>query len=279
MTPTMSPKKVPRYRAIADELIHGIVAKRYPVGTALPAESELCSQLQASRHTVREALRILEERGLISRRQGSGSEVLTDTPPVRYRQSVDSIEDLLQYGEQSRLTLLATAEIQADAALAKRLGCAVGAACIELQSLRSERGERSERTERTGRTERTERAPRDGRNDRAAAAVWGRPFALTHIYMPPQAARRHDKLLQADSALPTMLQALDARTLGRIEQTFSAVPLDAATAKHLLDRKGAPSLRADRAYFDRKGSLILLAISWHRADLYRYSTVLRHEAA
>jgi GntR family transcriptional regulator len=267
MSATMSPKKVPRYRAIADELIHGIVAKRYPVGTALPAESELCSQLQASRHTVREALRILEDSGLISRRQGSGSEVLTDTPPVRYRQSVDSIEDLLQYGEQSRLTLLATAEIQADAALAQRLGCAVGAPCIELQGLRSERGGRVERPQ------------RDERSSRAAAAVAGRPFALTHIYMPPQAARRRDKLLQADSALPTMLQALDARTLGRIEQTFSAVPLDAATAKHLLDHKGAPCLRADRAYFDRKGGLILLAISWHRADLYRYSTVLRHEAA
>jgi GntR family transcriptional regulator len=254
MTPTMSPKKVPRYRAIADELIHGIVAKHYPVGTALPAESELCSQLQASRHTVREALRILEDSGLISRRQGSGSEVLTDTPPVRYRQSVDSIEDLLQYGEQSRLTLLATAEIQADAAMAKRLGCALGGLCIELRGLRSERAQRSQRP------------------------ATGRPFALTHIYLPPQAARRRDKLLQADTALPTMLQALDARTLGRIEQTFSAVPLDAATAKHLRDRKGAPCLRADRAYFDRKGGLILLAISWHRADLYRYSTVLRHEA-
>jgi GntR family transcriptional regulator len=266
----MSPKKVPRYRAIADELIHGIVAQRYPVGSALPAESELCSQLQASRHTVREALRILEDSGLISRRQGSGSEVLTDTPPVRYRQSVDSIEDLLQYGEQSRLTLLATAEIPADAALAHRLGCAVGAPCIELQGLRSERGERPERPERT---------LRGDHHGRAAAVAAGRPFALTHIYLPPQATRRRDKLLQADTALPTMLQALDARTLGRIEQTFSAVPLDAATAKHLLDRKGAPCLRADRAYFDRKGGLILLAISWHRADLYRYSTVLRHEAA
>jgi GntR family transcriptional regulator len=247
----MSPKKVPRYRAIADELIHGIVAKRYPVGSALPAESELCSQLQASRHTVREALRILEDSGLISRRQGSGSEVLTDTPPVRYRQSVDSIEDLLQYGQQSRLTLLATAERTVDAELARRLACPVGSPCIELQSLRSERSE-------TG--------------------AAGRPFALTHIYLPPQGARRRDKLLAAETALPTMLQALDARTLGRIEQTFSAVPLDAATAKHLRDQKGAPCLRADRSYFDRKGVLILWAVSWHRADLYRYSTVLRHEA-
>ena len=99
----MSPKKIPRYRAIADGLINDIVGKRYAIGSALPAETELCERLQASRHTVREALRILEESGLISRRQGSGSEVIADTPPVRYRQTVDSIEDLLQYGNASRL--------------------------------------------------------------------------------------------------------------------------------------------------------------------------------
>ena len=102
----MTPKRVPRYRAMADELIKAIASRRYPVGGALPAEAELCEQLQASRHTVREALRILGEAGLISRRQGSGSVVLTDTPPVRCRQTVDTIEDLLQYGSESRLQLL-----------------------------------------------------------------------------------------------------------------------------------------------------------------------------
>lgn len=248
----MPPKKIPRYRAIADELIHAIVSKRYPLGSTLPAETELCGQLQASRHTIREALRILEEGGLISRRQGSGSEVVADTPPVRYRQTVDSIEDLLQYGNESRLHLLSVTENPVDAALAVRLGCATGTHCIELRGLRSERGERGEQ---------------------------GRPFALTHIHFPPQPPRRREKLLKPASALPVMLALLDARTLGRIEQSFEAVALDAEAAELLHTRKGAPSFRADRAYFDRKGELILFAISRHRADLFRYKTVLRHESA
>lgn len=248
----MHPKKISRYRSIADELINGIVGKRYPVGTSLPAESELCEQLGASRHTIREALRILEESGLILRRQGSGSEVVADTPPVRYRQSVDSIEDLLQYGQQSRLQILNTRETTVDAKLALRLGCKPGALCIQLTGLRSERGERGEQ---------------------------GRPFAVSQIWFAPQPARRRDKLLQPASALTVLLEALDARTLGRIEQTFDAVALDATTADQLQARRGAPSLRADRAYFDRNGGVILVAISWHRADLFRYSTVLRHESA
>ncbi len=248
----MTQKKIPRYRAIADELINGIVSKKFAVGTALPAETELCERLQASRHTIREALRILEESGLISRRQGSGSEVITDTPPVRYRQTVDSIEDLMQYGNATRLKVISTREVEADALTAARLGCAVGTRCVELMALRSERGE-------------------PGRP--------GRPFALSQVLFPPQPPRRRDKLLKTETALPVMLESLDARTLGRIEQVFEAVSLDADAATLLQTRKGAPSLRAHRAYFDRKGVLSLVAVSWHRADLFRYATVLRHESA
>ena len=244
-------KKTPRYRAIADGLINAIVDKQYVVGSALPAEAELCVQLQVSRHTVREALRILEEAGLISRRQGSGSEVIADTPPVRYRQTVDSIEDLLQYGQRSRLSLLSAREAPVGEALAARLRCPVGTACVHLRGLRSERGERGEA---------------------------GQPFALSELHFPPQPPRRRDRLLKPETALATMLQSLDARTLGRIEQVFEAVALDADAAALLQTKKGMPSLRADRAYFDRKGQLILVAISLHRADLYRYSTVLRHES-
>jgi GntR family transcriptional regulator len=248
----MTQKKIPRYRAIADELINGIVSKRYAVGSALPAETDLCVQLQASRHTVREALRILEDSGLISRRQGSGSEVITDKPPVRYRQTVDTIEDLMQYGNATRLKVVATREVVADAAMAAMLGCAVGANCIELVALRSERAE-------SGRP--------------------GRPFALSKVWLPPQPPRRREKLLKTETALAVMLETLDARTLGRIEQVFEAVSLDADAAALLETHKGAPSLRARRAYFDRKGQLSLVAMSWHRADLFRYATVLRHESA
>jgi hypothetical protein len=38
-------------------------------------------------------------------------------------------------------------------------------------------------------------------------------------------------------------------------------------------------LRARRAYFDREGKIAVVAVSWHRSDLFRYATVLRHESA
>jgi len=243
----MNQKKIPRYREIADNLTNAILAKEYPIGSQLPPEAELCDQLDASRHTIREALRILEQAGLISRRQGSGSLVIANTPPVRYRQTVDSIEDLMQYGSQSRLRLLSVRELQADAALSDLMHCRESDVCIELLGVRMEREEPF------------------------------RPFALSQVLFPPQSARRRAKLLDIDTALGVMLTALDARTLGRIEQTFEAVALDAQAATQLGVKKGSPSLRAHRAYYDRGGKLILVAISWHRGDLFRISTVLKHE--
>ena len=42
-------------------------------GDQLPSESELCRHFEISRSTVRQALKELEEQGLILRRQGLGS--------------------------------------------------------------------------------------------------------------------------------------------------------------------------------------------------------------
>jgi DNA-binding GntR family transcriptional regulator len=76
----MTQKKTPRHRAIALDLMQAVAAGRYAVGTTPPPETGLCDQLQASRHTVREALCILEPSGPIARRKGSGSEVIERQP-------------------------------------------------------------------------------------------------------------------------------------------------------------------------------------------------------
>ena len=49
---------------------------RYPVGELLPTETELMARHSASRQTVREALRILMDQGLIVRRAGLGSVII-----------------------------------------------------------------------------------------------------------------------------------------------------------------------------------------------------------
>ncbi len=63
----------PKYQSIADSLRQEIEAGRYSGAALLPTEQLLCQRFQISRQTVRRALSVLEDEGLITRRQGSGS--------------------------------------------------------------------------------------------------------------------------------------------------------------------------------------------------------------
>ena len=65
-----------KYQSIADSLEQSILDKTFPPGAMLPTEFQLCQQYQVSRQTIRMALKLLTDRGLIQRRQGCGSRVL-----------------------------------------------------------------------------------------------------------------------------------------------------------------------------------------------------------
>ncbi len=58
---------------VADALKRTILEGNYPQGSQIPTEHELVSQLEVSRTTVREAMRMLEEDGLIVRKRGLGT--------------------------------------------------------------------------------------------------------------------------------------------------------------------------------------------------------------
>ena len=65
-------------RAITTELVGRIVRGEHPSGTSLPPEPALCEAFSVSRTVVREAVKVLQEKGLVQVRQGAGTTV---TPP------------------------------------------------------------------------------------------------------------------------------------------------------------------------------------------------------
>lgn len=71
----------PRYQSIADELQQRITAGEFAAGRLLPSEADLSAAYEASRVTVRRALELLREQGLVDSRQGFGWFVAAD--PVR----------------------------------------------------------------------------------------------------------------------------------------------------------------------------------------------------
>lgn len=72
----------PLYRQLAGELRATIYAGTYPRGGRLPTEPDLMAAHRVSRHTVRLALGLLHDEGLISSHPGRGTFV-RETAPVR----------------------------------------------------------------------------------------------------------------------------------------------------------------------------------------------------
>ncbi len=74
-------RTIPQYQRIATELMEMVRSGEYPVGSRLPGELDLRDRYAVSRHTVREALRLLENAGYISRSKGIGTTVLRSDVP------------------------------------------------------------------------------------------------------------------------------------------------------------------------------------------------------
>ncbi|MGA9873445.1 MAG: FadR/GntR family transcriptional regulator [Rhodococcus sp. (in: high G+C Gram-positive bacteria)] len=61
---------------VTAQLREEIIAERWPVGSRIPTEAELCELTGTGRNTVREAVQALAHAGMVERRQGSGTFVM-----------------------------------------------------------------------------------------------------------------------------------------------------------------------------------------------------------
>ena len=88
---------MPLYRRLADELAAAIGDGSYAVGTVLPTEIELAERLDVSRGSVREALQLLSEWGMVERARKLGTRVLRRQPAKGYVQRMNGLGDALGF--------------------------------------------------------------------------------------------------------------------------------------------------------------------------------------
>jgi len=65
--------KTPAYLHIAETLADRVASGTYPPGSRLPSGSELCAEFEVSPMTVRRALNMLEDQGMVSGIRGKGT--------------------------------------------------------------------------------------------------------------------------------------------------------------------------------------------------------------
>ena len=119
---TNANRQKPKYLQVFDVISERIRNGTFPEGSTLPTEKELCAEFGISRYTVREALRRLAERGKVERRQGSGSQVVDGNRKLHYAYRMQSISELFEYAEETRLDVFDTALVDVDDDLAEILG-------------------------------------------------------------------------------------------------------------------------------------------------------------
>jgi DNA-binding GntR family transcriptional regulator len=129
-------KRQHRYLLIANSLLKDISDGVYPVGSMLPGELDLCERFGVSRHTVREAIRSLSEKGLVYRHQGVGTLVKAGQVESHYIQEMGSLSDLSRYAEKTRLKILKNEEFRAEGETQKFLGCKAGEVWLRVEGTR-----------------------------------------------------------------------------------------------------------------------------------------------
>lgn len=125
-----------RSEVIARDLAQYIVDSNLPAGAMLPREKDMIEQLGVGRTTLREALRILETRGVLTIRSGPGG-----GPVVRHPQPSDLTEALtliLQF-KRATLTEVMDARIWLEPTAARMAASNITKA--EIQRLRDINGE------------------------------------------------------------------------------------------------------------------------------------------
>ena len=132
-------ERLPLYKSLANTLEQRIYNGDWPVGSALPTEADLCQNFQASRHTLRHALQILETNGLIFRRQGAPTQIISRQKLRRFTQSFNSPVDILSYPRDTFRENLVEEYIELDQGLSTIIGGPVGSSWYHIGGIRKRR--------------------------------------------------------------------------------------------------------------------------------------------
>lgn len=234
----------PLFARIVQDLSEGIAEERYPVGSVLPGELELCSIYNTSRHTVRAALSELQQLGMVSRKKNAGTRVESTTPKNDFRSSLGSLEDLVQFGSNHIRMMQSVTPVVAKGDLAKTLGSASGTPWLRISSLRLDSHAED-------------------------------PVGWTDAYIDPA----YEEIVQMmrtypDALISTLIERRFGRSVKEIRQVVRAILLPESLAEPLKVQAGSAGLEIVRQYFDAAGTLFEVTVTVHPADRFAIATKL-----
>lgn len=231
-----SANKIPLYQQLYEILRARIARGELAPGDMLPTERALMAQYGAGRVTVRQALDLLVQDGLIYRERARGTFVSQPRVEQNLVRIVNFTTDMQQRGLKARTKILGSALISANVELAEKLQLPVGAELAHLTRLRL--------------------ADRE-------------PMSVEESFLAhrdcPNILKKHN---YAAYPLREALERDYNLRLVRAHQIIRAVAAHAELARVLNVPQRAPLLHIERVSFSQDNRPLEFLRIWYRADRY-----------
>jgi GntR family transcriptional regulator len=222
-------------QSCADAIATAITDGAYSPGAQLPAEAQMASNLGVSRATLRDALRQLQDRGLIIRRHGRGTFVAKRPIHKDLNRNFGITAMIRSGGYRPATRGLVLREEAADRDLAQSLGLAPGDPVTILERVRLA-------------------------DDRPV--VWSKDVVPRRFLDVADA----EAMSGDDASLYGLLYKLHQVTVHRGVAELSPKSASAALARQLQVKRGAPVLYIKQVDFDDSGTPVLCSIEYHVSD-------------
>lgn len=232
---------MPLYFQIASDLEQKIATGAFPPGVQLQNEKGLAERYGVSLVTVRSAMQVLLNKGLIVRYPGHGTFV-AKRESVKRDWAIGSLDELVAIGLKSSMHLLERRQVHPHDAVLQRLSLPAGSMVHMVRTVRKASGD---------------------------------PFMVTEQYHPLDLARslRKSDLTDPKASSRLVIQIVAERCGMKIEnvrQTMSAESATPDIAELLRLQAGDPLLVVERDFFNDQGRLVQTGKSYYRTDRYRY---------
>jgi GntR family transcriptional regulator len=226
----------PLYRGLRATLMAEIASGKFQVGSRFPTDYELCARFRVSRHTVREALRSLQDEGMLVRQPGSGTIVTARPGAPRYVHTIESLEQLYSNARTARLAIHHIRWIRLGQRLAGELERPLGERWLQVSGLRT-------------------------------IGEMTRPQSWVEVFVAARFGAIRDEIIGEEPIHQHLERRFDLQ-IAAIDMRLSAIPL-APTVAHLLRADaGSPGLLIRRRYLIEAGEPIEMSLSLQPGDQY-----------
>jgi GntR family phosphonate transport system transcriptional regulator len=218
---------------IADLLRGEIESGSRAPGDKVETEAELAALFGVNRHTVRRALKTLEDDGLVRIEQGRGTFVNEDVVAYRLSRRTRFSENVAAQNRDPGGVLLESGEMQAERAVAEALGVRLGTWVVYIRRLGS---------------------------------ADGRPISIATHYFPKVRFEGLDAVYPKFDSITETLKYFGVDDYLRRETRVTAHMPTAAEAAHLKQPRTRPILQTEAVNVDTEGNVVDFGVTRWASD-------------